>query len=957
MTAQEFIKKWGANTRTERAASQSHFNDLCELLGLPKPLDVDPTGDAFTFEKGATKLTGGEGFADVWKKHCFAWEYKGKHGDLDKAYAQLKRYADALDNPPLLIVSDMRTIVVHTAFTNAVKQAHTFTLNDLEDPAKRQRLKQAFINPEEFRPGLTRAAITADAARKFSELAHALHARGFEPHTVAHFLNRLVFCMFAEDVEILPNKIFSKMVKASVAHPITFQPNAKSLFAAMAKGGVAGFEQIDYFNGGLFDDDVVLPLEEAELRLLDKTSDLDWSNIEPSIFGTLFERGLDPDKRSQQGAHYTDVETIMKIVRPVVIEPWERAWEAEKAPLVKLLEGAGKKIPKRAADRFNAFLDRLHQFRVLDPACGSGNFLYLALRSLKNFEKRVIQEAEALGFPPQFPAIGPASVFGIEINPYAAELARVSIWIGELQWQIENGFQYTKNPILKPLNQIEHRDSVLTDSGSEAQWPVTDVIIGNPPFLGAKLMNRKLGKEYTEQLRKAYFPRLKGFSDLACYWFEKARTQLNNGQVRYVGLVATSSIRGGTNRPVLDAICSKDVIFDAWSEQPWVLEGARVEVSLICFAQPKDRPQTLRLDGKEVANINPDLTTGLDVTGAKVQPENDSVSFLGIQTTGPHDIDGAFARKLLLSPVNPNGKPNSSILKPYWNGDDPTGRPRDRWLIDYPLGLAEAAASAYQLPFEYLRSARYAPDDPKDLRTLPEARATVRDEHARQRWWEPYWPRPEMRARIASIKRYIVTPETAQYRLFVWLSFPTLPDKNLIVIGRDDDVTFGILHSRIHEVWSLRLGTSLEDRPRYTSTTTFATFPFPAGLTPNIPASDYLNQPKATKIADAAKRLNELREQWLNPSDLVVPTPEVVTGFPQRLLPKDDKAATLLKKRTLTDLYNEKPAWLSHAHHDLNAAVANAYGWSWPMTDDEVLTSLFALNQERMVKVVRKGSK
>jgi hypothetical protein len=402
MTPQEFVKKWGANTRTERAASQSHFNDLCELLGQPKPLDVDPTGDEFTFEKGATKLTGGEGFADVWKKHCFAWEYKGKHRDLDNAYAQLKRYADALDNPPLLIVSDMRTIIVHTAFTNAVKQTHTFTLNDLEDPTKRNSLRCAFTQPDHFRPGLTRDVVTAQAAGKFSELAHVLHARGFEPREVAHFLNRLIFCMFAEDVGILPNQIFSKMVNASTAHPTTFKANAASLFKAMADGGVAGFEQIDHFNGGLFDNDSVLPLEAEELRVLGEATKLDWSNIEPSIFGTLFERGLDPDKRSQQGAHYTDADTIMKIVRPVVLAAWEGEWETEKPVLAKLIERAGKKIPKRAADRFNSFLDRLHRFRVLDPACGSGNFLYLALRALKNFEKRVIHEAEALGFPLSF---------------------------------------------------------------------------------------------------------------------------------------------------------------------------------------------------------------------------------------------------------------------------------------------------------------------------------------------------------------------------------------------------------------------------------------------------------------------------------------------------------------------------------------------------------------------------
>lgn len=449
MTPQEFIRKWSANARTERAASQSHFNDLCDLLGVAKPLDVDPTGESFTFDKGATKLTGGKGFADVWKKHCFAWEYKGKHRDLVSAYAQLKRYADSLDNPPLLIVSDMRTVVIHTAFTNAVKQSHTFSLTDLEDPAKRHQLKYAFTDPEELRPNVTRASVTASAAEKFSSLAHLLHKeRGYEPHAVAHFLNRLIFCMFAEDVGILPNRIFSKMVKASLAHPATFEPNARSLFNAMARGGVAGFEKIEHFNGGLFDDDNVLPLGQEELRLLDVTTDLDWSNIEPSILGTLFERGLDPDKRSQQGAHYTDGETIMKIIRPAILEQWELEWAAEKPDLQQQVEAVERKVSKRATDRFNSFLDRLRAVRILDPACGSGNFLFLALRSLKNFEKRVIQEAEMLGLPPQFPLIGPQNVLGIEVNPYAAELARVSIWIGELQWQIENGFNYDRNPIL-----------------------------------------------------------------------------------------------------------------------------------------------------------------------------------------------------------------------------------------------------------------------------------------------------------------------------------------------------------------------------------------------------------------------------------------------------------------------------------------------------------------------------
>jgi len=586
-------------------------------------------------------------------------------------------------------------------------------------------------------------------------------------------------------------------------------------------------------------------------------------------------------------------------------------------------------------------------FRVLDPACGSGNFLYLALRSLKDFEKRVIHDAEVLGLPLQFPRVGPEAVLGIEVNPYAAELARVTIWIGELQWMLENGFAAAKNPILKPLDQIECRDAILNDDGTEPTWPKADAIVGNPPFLGAKLMNRRLGPDYTARLRNAYVPRLKGFSDLACYWFERSRTALLEERVQRVGLVATSSIRGGTNRPVLDAICAEDRIFDAWSEQPWVLDGANVEVSLICFARLGSCPTTTRLDGEIVENINPDLTTGLDLTRARPQAENEGISFLGIQTTGPHDVDGGFARTLLAAPSNPNGEPNAAILKPYWNGDDLTGRPRDRWLLDFPLALPESQAAAYDAAFEHLKHARYSPGDARDVRTLPEARATVRDTHARERWWEPYWPRPEMRARIRTLPRYIVTPETAQYRLFVWLAMPTLPDKNLIVIARDDDTTFGILHSRAHELWSLRLGTSLEDRPRYTSTTTFATYPFPDSLTPKIAAADYAADPRAQRIGAAAKRLNELRDNWLNPSELVDRVPEVVPGYPDRVMAKNATAAVDLKKRTLTNLYNANPAWLRHAHRELDEAVAAAYGWEWPLVDEELLKRLFELNQKR----------
>jgi len=197
---------------------------------------------------------------------------------------------------------------------------------------------------------------------------------------------------------------------------------------------------------------------------------------------------------------------------------------------------------------------------------------------------------------------------------------------------------------------------------------------------------------------------------------------------------------------------------------------------------------------------------------------------------------------------------------------------------------------------------------------------------------------------LATLSRYIATAETSEYRLFVWLALPILPDKNLIIIARDDDTTFGILHSRFHEAWSLRLGTSLEDRPRDTSTTTFETFPFPTSMTPNIPTKDLAANVRAEAIARAAKRLDGLRNAWLNPVDLIRIEPEAVSGYPPRVLPKDAEAAVTLKPRTLTNLYNERPQWLADAHRDLDAAVAAAYGWPADISEDEALANLLELN-------------
>jgi type II restriction/modification system DNA methylase subunit YeeA len=461
MTPDQFIAKWKNAQLTERAAAQSHFIDLCRLLDEPAPTDVDQKGEWYAFEKGATKTTGGEGWADVWKRDHFGWEYKGKRKDLHTAFAQLQQYALALENPPLLVVCDMDRFRIHTNWTNSISQVHSFALEELRDAKVRERLKWVFTDPERLKPGKTRQALTEEAAAEFAKLAQRLRDRGHEPETVAHFINRLVFCMFAEDVNLLPNGMFKRMLEHAAASPDQFQELARDLFKAMQSGGRVGFEQVAWFNGGLFNDDMALPLDAVDIKIALSAVRLDWAEIDPSILGTLFERGLDPDKRSQLGAHYTDREKIMMIVDPVIVRPWLSEWERAKADMAISIEksqsaksaGARTKAHDQAVSIYRTFLNRLRVFRILDPACGSGNFLYLGLLALKDVEHRVSIEAEAMGLHREFPQVGPASVRGIEINTYAAELARVSVWIGEIQWMRRNGFGVSDRPILKPFEQ------------------------------------------------------------------------------------------------------------------------------------------------------------------------------------------------------------------------------------------------------------------------------------------------------------------------------------------------------------------------------------------------------------------------------------------------------------------------------------------------------------------------
>ena len=957
MTPNDFITKWRASELKERSASQEHFIDLCRLLGEPTPADADPTGETYCFERGARRDAGGDGWADVWKRHHFAWEYKGRRANLDAAFNQLRQYALALENPPLLIVSDMVRFRIRTNWTNSVSRTHEFELDDLADAATRDRLKWAFSDPERLRPGETRQSLTERVAASFASVAQALRERGHDPPAVAHFVNRLVFCMFADDVGLLPDHMFTRMLRHALSAPARFGELAGELFRAMASGGRVGFEPVAWFNGSLFNDDTALPLERSDIETVLAASDLDWSEIDPSILGTLFERGLDPNKRAQLGAHYTDRDKIMLLVEPVVIRPLLAEWDAEKTEITAELERAeaARSRPARtkrlneAERRYRAFLNRLRGFTVLDPACGSGNFLYLALQALKDLEHRVQLEAEALGFHRAFPEIGPTNVKGIEINPYAAELARVSVWIGEIQWMRRNGFGEARDPILKPLDTIECRDAILAPDDLEPEWPTADVVIGNPPFLGDKRLIGKLGEDYVSRVRATYAGRVPAGADLVCYWFEKAGQRVAEGAIARAGLVATNSIRGGKNRAVLDQITRSAAIFDAWADEPWVVDGAAVRVSLVCFSR-RDGDIQCRLDGQLVKEVYADLTarrdnTTADITAARRLSANPGTAFLGVCRNGPFDVPGDRARDWLRLPANPHGRNNADVLKPWVNGMDLTRRSAGRWIIDFGF-MADSDAALYEAPFAHV------------VEHVRPVRRGNRVQQLRKLWWRHQRPRPEMWAAVDGLSRYIATPTVAKHRLFVWCDARICPDHQLIVIARDDDTTFGILHSSFHELWSLRLCTWLGkgNDPRYTPSTTFETFPFPAGLTPNVPASGYAAEPRAGAVAEASRRLVELRDRWLNPPEWVEWVDEPVPGYPRRPVPRDEDAAKALRKRTLTNLYNARPQWLADAHAALDASVAAAYGWPADITDDEALRELLDLNGGRQAEEKRSGT-
>ncbi len=582
---------------------------------------------------------------------------------------------------------------------------------------------------------------------------------------IAHFLMRLLFCLFADNIGLLPKHVFRNLIQSDDRFSARiFKRKLTGLFQAMSEPDSSyGEHTIKYFNGGLFDSGTVLDLDLRDLSILHEAATrYNWSHVAPAIFGTLFERSLKAERRSLIGAHYTSEADIELIVEPVVMKPMRDRWAAVRDSVLLSLESSRKSSASslltsdpHAETLLAAWFDELAAVRILDPACGSGNFLYVALRKLldlwleardfavhHNIQLAITYAVEKM--------VSPQQLFGIETEFYAHELASVVVWIGFLQWKHEHGILEDKEPILQKLPNIEHDDAILRYDPQgkpyEPTWPEANFIIGNPPFLGDKKMRRELDTlehpHYTDDLRLLYKERVPGGADLVTYWFEKARRMIEDVDAKRAGLLATQSIRAGKNRAVLERILESGNIFFAHADRPWLLDGASVRIAIVGFDSGTDLSH--ELNGIDVPQIHADLSSASELTRAVPLDENRSLAYVGTQKGGNFDLSEADALRMLRAPLNPNSRSNAEVVKPWANGRDVTHRPSSRFIIDFH-GLNEATAAFFELPFQHVTE-----------RVRPKRTDLRRAGHARL-WWLFAETRPGLRKVIGkqkTIRRY-----------------------------------------------------------------------------------------------------------------------------------------------------------------------------------------------------------
>jgi hypothetical protein len=1033
--AKAFVARWAAASASERANSQPFLCGLCDILEVALPEPTREAGYAFEYDVTEHHPDGSttKGRIDLYKRACFVLESKQfqaakaaasqlelaaqEAGVIEKkkssqpmrgteawddamvkARGQAERYVRALPgnepNPPFLLVVDVgHSFEVFADFTQAGKaylpfpDPRTFRirLEHLADEKVRQRLRLIWTDPTTLDPARQSADVTREISAHLAELAKSLEEAGHRPRVVADFLTRCLFCMFAEDVGLLPERSFTDLLNSLPADGSGFPELVEQLFREMNSGTGKGIslvlrKKLLQFNGGLFADFTVLPVNGLQLGLLKEAAKQNWSHVEPAIFGTLLERALNPGERHKLGAHYTPRAYVERLVLPTVVEPLRAEWESVRAAAFTHARAGNLKA---ARDEVNAFHDKLCQVRVLDPACGSGNFLYVALEHLKRLEGEILdvgaQFGESFKLELETHSVDPHQFLGLEINPRAAAIAELVLWIGYLQWHFRtHGQTMPAEPVLKKFKNIECRDAVLAydgepepardetgnvitvwdrggtvagrDAGEDgnriplltyrntrrAEWPCADYIVGNPPFIGNKRMRETLGDGYAKTLRETY-PEMPESADFVMYWWEKAAGLARSGKVKRFGLITTNNLRQVFNRRVVQAHLQASPplsLLFAIPDHPWVdtADGAAVRIAMSVGTAGHHQgllSQVVAEGGKELVDssaggavpVQLKETTGVinaDLTiGPDVGQARPLVANSGLCGQGIKLVGDGFYVGATQFAAGSNPASGLPIVRDIIRPTDILVGTDGRKVIDFFGLTAEQARVQHPQAFNKVVA---------EVRPLRENNART---SIRELWWRFAWERPELRKAIGNLARYFVTLETSKHRFFSGVSPEKLWDGSLFAFALEDWFFLGVLSSKAHVIWSLEAGGQLGPTPRYNRTACFETFPFP---TCGAATQNHIR--KLAEELDAHRK----RVQSQNPG-------LTLTGMYNVLEKLRANEALNAKEKQIHDA--GLVSVLRQLHDDLDAAVFAAYGWPPTLTGAEILERLVALNAER----------
>ena len=927
-------------TGDEKGQAQIFLDRLFIAFGHAGSLDVG--GEPEFRVRKATEDGGGTSFADyVWKPVVLI-EMKKRGAVLSKHYRQAFDYWTRLvpGRPRYVVLCNFDEFHVYdfeTQMDSPVGIAKLDTLAEHYGPL-------AFLFPGQPKPVFDNehVAVTREAAGKLAKCFNKLINRDIARPLAQRFILQTLIALFAEDIGLMEQYFVTRLLD-DVDEKSSFDLLG-GLFRAMNnKGGNAGgrFKGVPYFNGGVFSTPAEIELTGPEIVLLRECSMSDWSKVQPEIFGTVFEQTLGKEERHAQGAHFTHPADIMKIVKATITDPW-----------TELIDGA------KTAKRLGELLHRIQHFHVLDPACGSGNFVYMAYRELKRLEARIYEKLEAFSTKAQgdqmrMSYLSAQNFHGLDKNGFAVELAKVTMMIAR---KLAIDELHITEPAL-PLDNLDQNfratDALFVTGPDGAAirtaWPAADVIIGNAPFLGAKLLKPQLGPDYVKTLRKLY-PEVPGMADFCVYWIRRAHDHLApctaaDPVAGRAGLVGTQNIRNNASRiGGLDHVVKDGTILEAVDNQPWSGE-ANVHVSIANWVKTQDAallPKTRRLwfkteptaamkklwksQGKNaakefelgfrnVAQINSALSDQTDVANAGVLACNTEPQRVFQGVTPGHAafvLDDAERQSLVARDARA-----AEIVYPYLIGDEiltGQGQP-ERFVLDFEQ-RSILEAQQYPAAFTHVQTT-VLPARQKAAEEGRDDEGNMRPHHRQflDRWWKLSWDRAEMIAAIARVPRYLVCSRVTKRPIFVFASASIRPGDALQVFIFADDYSFGILQSHTHWLWFITKCSKLEARFRYTPDSVFDTFPWPQS--PEAKA--------VSAVAAAGREVRRIRAEAL---------PKLKGGL--RAL-----------YRTL-ELPGANP--LKDAHAALDAAVLAAYGFT---AKADLLAQLLALNQQVAAKLAR----